>query len=158
MANHRNEYDDRRRAEIRRAPIAAVYRVSLATTGIAADLAHEFLAADDAIHALVLANPKESMIRELFEKRLSRRDLKRMVAKHHSARQSLELVMLSARLVRTHYPDAYDSYVTLVMTAARSAADAVKEVSIPWHKRTVETEERAMVEIKRALDVHRSPA
>jgi hypothetical protein len=156
MASHRNDFSDEQRAEIRRAPIAAVYRVSLATTAVAADLAHEFLAADDAIHDLALSTPEESLIHELFEERLSERDLKRIVSEHRGARQSLELVIVSARLVRTHYPDEYDDFADLVMTAARTAANAVKEVSIPWYKRIVETEERAMRDIERVLDEERN--
>lgn len=157
MANHRNDYNDEQWAELRRGPIAAIYRVSLATTPVAADLAHEFLAADDAIHDLVSTNSKEALVCELFTERLSTQDLESMVLEHRSARQSLELVMLSARLVQTHHPADYDSYVELVMTAARTAADAVREVSIPWHKRTLETEDRAMGEIERALKCVGSP-
>lgn len=152
MANHRNEYSDEERAEIRRAPIAAVYRVSLATTAVAADLAHEFLAADDAIQELVKENPEDPLLREVFQERLSERDLKRMVAEHRGAEQSLEVVVVSAQLVRTRHPDDYSSYEKLVMTAACEAAEAVREVSIPWHRPIVETEERAMREIARALE------
>jgi hypothetical protein len=151
MANHRNVYNDEQWAELRRGPIAAIYRVSLATTPIAADLAHEFLAADEAIQSLVSTNPKESLISELFEERLSTQELWSMVSKHRSAQKSLDVVMLSARLVRTHHPGDYKSYVDLVMTAARKASEAVKEVSIPWHRRSTETEHRAIDDIEKAL-------
>lgn len=151
MTSHRDGYNDVEWAELKRGPIAAIYRVSLSTLAVAADLAHEFLAADDAIHDFVRNKPLESLVAELFREGLCAQDLKRMVAQHYSAQQALDLVVLSARLAQTHHPDASDAYTSVVMKAARTAANAVKEVSIPGYKRITEAEERAMCEIEEAL-------
>lgn len=151
MANHRNGSNKQLWAEIRRGPIAAIYRVFLVQKIVAADLAHEFIAADDAIQSLVSKQPKDSVIYQMFERRLSPQDLRSMVSEHRSAKKSLEVVMVSARLVRKHHEGAAESYAEVVMTAARTAAEAVKEDSIPWHKRTVETEHRAIRQIAKAL-------
>lgn len=158
MANHRNDYDDEEWAELRRAPLAAIYRVSLEKRAVAADLAHEFIAADDAIRNFVSANPKDSLICELFEERLSIQEFRRMVAEHRSAQQSLDVVMVSAQLVRTHHPDAYDAYVSVMMTVAQTAADAVKGSSVPWHRHTSEAAQGAIADIKKALRCERRGA
>lgn len=156
MATHRNEYDEKQRAEIRRAPLAALIRVSLEKRAVAADLAHEFIAADDAIRKFVSAIPKESLLYEMFEERLSPQEFRRMLAEHRSAQEYLEIVIASARWVRTHHPDAYDAFVSLLMTTARTAADALEESSIPWHRRSGDRAEGAIADIKKALRCERA--
>ena len=157
MASHRDVYTDAQWAQLRLAPIAAIYRISLATLSVAADLAHEFLAADDALNKFARSRTMTSLVTELFSERLVAFDLKIMVARHCSAYQSLDLVMNAARLVQTHHPDAADSYTDAVMTAARAAANAVKEISIPGFGRATEAEETAMYEINEALHCHAQP-
>ena len=151
MKYHRVVYNDAEWAELKRGPIAAIYRVSLANLAVAADLAREFIAADDAIQVMVSAQSDGSLIAELFAEGLSRHDLRSMVAEHCSTEQTMEVVMLSANLVRSRHPAAYGDYTAAVVTAARTAANAVKEVSIPGHRRMTEAETRAMREIERAI-------
>ena len=151
MKHHRVGYNDAEWAELRRGPIAAIYRMSLANVAVAADLAHEFIAAEHAIHDLVATQSDESLLAELFAEGLSKQDLRSMVTEHCSAERSMDAVIVSAKLVRSRFPAAYDEYSAVLVAAARTAANAVKEVSIPGYRHMTEAEDCAIREIERAL-------